>query len=126
MSLTSQLGTQYSRPGSVRLGSNTTVSGVASSTLTLSQTAKWGCHYLTAFDRVMSTVGLTADSQGELALLHLLLQCGANYADRNDVHANPFREVLRRFRAINANPHALRYVESIFNSFIAAYDRTPH
>ena len=122
---TAQFGLEDSRFGRIVFGcTQSWFLAQASSSLSLESTAQCAVDYLTAFDRVLAAIGLSNDNQGEFALVHALLQYATSHQDRNDVHDNPFREVLRRLEAESLNPHALENLRRFFNSAIAAYDRS--
>lgn len=124
MSYTSSLGTIGSMPGNIALGWTHCIIVTAQSSIELVQAADVRLDYLTAFDTLIPLLGLHADSQGEHALVHALLQYAARNADRRDArYSNPCSEVLHQLELAGVNDNALQYLRRFFNTASEAYSR---
>ena len=111
-------------PARIVLGGGRAVYCTSSSSIELNQAVEYRVDYLTAFDFVIPMLGLHADSQGEHALVHALLQYAARNSDRRDAQFNnPCSEVLHQLELAGANPHAMQYLRRFFNTALEAYSR---
>jgi hypothetical protein len=126
MPFTSTLGTRESLPGNLVLGWTRSIKVSASSELQLSHNLTHRTRCITAFDQVITLLGLHRDSQGEDALVLALLQYAAPNSERRDYRfVSPFDEVLSRLEATGASANAVKYLRTYFNTADDQYRRRP-
>ena len=77
---------------------------------------------MNSFEKTISILGLSTDSQGDSAWLYALLIYAADNSSGEDTYSNPAREVLRRLEAANVGAHTLRKLTEMLNAAIVAVD----
>jgi len=95
----------------------------AQTVILLNQTAVNIQDYVNAFDKAIWIMGLHADVQGELALIHAILQVAGKYAARNGASYSPCSEVLVRLEKEGINKVALEKIRLALDSAADQYNR---
>jgi len=95
----------------------------AQSSIVLNQTSAAIADFVNAFDRVIELMGLHTDNQGDLALIHAVLQVGARFAERNGPYVSPCEEVMIRLEREGVNRNAINRIRHAMNSAAEQYSR---